>query len=41
MAETKRRTRTGSSANYDTSLIFSTVMCLMASHDVDVKGIFR
>ena len=41
MAETKRRIRTGSSANYDTSLIFSRVMCSMASCDVDVKDIFR
>ena len=41
MAETKRHTHTGSSANYDTSLIFSRVICLMASRDVDVKGIFR
>ena len=40
MAETKRHTRTGSSANYDTSVIFSRVMCLMASRNVDVKGIF-
>ena len=41
IAETKTRTRTGSCANYDISLIFSRVMCLMAFCDVDVQGIFR
>ena len=41
MAEKKRRTRIGSNATYDTSLIFTRVMCLMASRDVDVKDVFR
>ena len=40
MAESKRRTQIGLTATFDTGLIFSRVMCLITSRDIDVEDIF-
>ena len=40
MAESKRCTQIGSTATFDTELIFSRVMSLITSRDIDVEDIF-